>query len=291
MGDTLVFQEDTWNECKGVMTGPESNKRSRTGTGRENWKQTWPHYVKSNGQSVCRHGQAFRRDQRRHMGRCEDKKNAGGCKRQGSGDTAGKTVKEAEGEMPKCRRKSLSTTFPPTIRLRDEVMREKSATSEKSSRLRRSAPFLVKHASGRMICVEGGTVDSHIDAVLIQKEDAASMTQNSAGPPAEAQAISKSNSAPPSQPDDVVYWRSVKVSKNQELQETGSRVDKVAAVLDSGFCRTTCSTLLTQLVVLVRSFFWTVRAEGGSEESIPPGPPLKGHLAIYDRVILLMCRL
>ena len=140
--------------------------------------------------------------------------------------------------------------------------------------------------------MEGGTVDSHVDAVLMQKEDAASLTQNSAGPPAEAQEISKSSSAPPSQPDDVeltrgIYWRSVKVSNMiQELQETGSRVDKVAAVLDSGFCRTTCSTLLTQLVVLVRSFFWTVSAEGGSEESIPPGPPLEWHLAIYERVIL-----
>ena len=82
-------------------------------------------------------------------------KNAGGCKRQGSGDTTGKTVKEAKGEMPKCRRKSLPTTFSPTIRLRDEVMREKAPRQRKQP-LAAQRPFLVKHACSRKDHMLGG---------------------------------------------------------------------------------------------------------------------------------------
>ena len=84
---TPVFQARQWDEEE------EPRKADRQG----NWKQTWSHYVKRNGQNMCViTDMFFAETMEENVERREDEKNAGRSQRQGGVDNAKEKVKEVE---------------------------------------------------------------------------------------------------------------------------------------------------------------------------------------------------
>ena len=79
--------------CAKVQEVTPNQTRSRTGTGREIGSRLG---AALRARSVCRHGQAFQRNQGRKMGRRENEKNAGRNQRQGGVDATKEKVKAVQ---------------------------------------------------------------------------------------------------------------------------------------------------------------------------------------------------